>query len=205
MTEAYSRENPQIPFDLSQLPKLRSLFLNCHCFDEFDNITLPLYIRDILRTIRPETARINRISLSILLVPIPPIPDHRGLARLTLPHVFRQGAWIQIREILDALSRRVPLEFILGVTVMGPFSRNVMRQPNVILQGSANEAQIYTRMIGQWAVNYFAAGPRRWRFRMGLHLLDSARAAISELNSPISSEHLSSDSEEGEVVPVVEE
>lgn len=183
---------------------LRSLFLNCHCFDEFDNITLPLYIRDILRTIRPETARIHWISVSITILPIPPVPDDRGLGRLTLPQVFKQDAWIHIREILDALSRKVPLEFILGVTVMGPFSRNVMRQPNVVFQGSAQEAQIYARMIGQWAVNYFAAGPRRWRFRLGSHLLDSARAVISEPNSPVSSEYLSSDSEEGAVVPVAE-
>lgn len=198
MTEAYSPENPQIAFDLSHIPNLHTLILGCHCHDGIDDITLPLYIRDTLRTINPEAGRMLLIVIEMRLLLTRTEPDDGGYVRMELPAVFQQDAWIQIRELFEALGSKRPLMVVLHVTLQGSFSANSTMNPTRIVPGSVAEARLFSQMIARWAgASLLArAGSRRWRLRVHLHTLDSSQADGSEPESPASSTYDSeSDSE----------
>ncbi|KJA14907.1 hypothetical protein HYPSUDRAFT_72321 [Hypholoma sublateritium FD-334 SS-4] len=198
MTEAYSAENPQIAFDLSRIPNLHTLILSCHCHDGFDVTTLPMYIRDILRTMNPETSRIHMIIIEIRLLLTRTVPDANGYVRMELPALFQQDGWIQIKEILEALGNKRSLLVGLRVTLMGPFNNNSMMNSNRIVPGSRAEAKLYAQTIARWATTRFSAGTRRWRLMLSLPLLDSSQADGSEPESSVSSDDLVDTSDEDE-------
>lgn len=170
--------------------------LGCHCHDGIDDITLPLYIRDTLRTINPEAGRVLLIVIEMRLLLTRTEPDDGGYVRMELPAVFQQDAWIQIRELFEALGSKRPLLVVLHVTLQGSFSANSTMNPTRIVPGSVAEARLFSQMIARWAGASLLAGSRRWRLTVHFHMLDSSQADGSEPESPASSTYDSeSDSE----------
>lgn len=81
MTEIYSTPNPQIAYDLSQLPKLSLLDLEFHGVRFDEGTSAALYLTEILQSVDMETTLINtiRINLHATLAAITEMTDIHGL------------------------------------------------------------------------------------------------------------------------------
>ena len=109
VTAIYKHQSPQVVFNLSRIPNLKYLTLSCNCFRDELIIKLPLYLCTILRTIDLESTLVNTIVILIRVVLDTVYTDHEGRVRLQYseaPRIFKQTAWIEIKQIITALANK---------------------------------------------------------------------------------------------------
>lgn len=122
VTEIYTNARPQVVLNLSQIPNLKNLTLDCNCSYGEDVTKLPLYLRGILQTIALESTFVNRVTINIRVSLEPVFTDIDRLVHLKFsepPRVFMQDAWIDIKQVFTALADKTHLVLVLFVKAFG--------------------------------------------------------------------------------------
>ncbi|KJA20869.1 hypothetical protein HYPSUDRAFT_68194 [Hypholoma sublateritium FD-334 SS-4] len=149
-THSYSTDTPQIICALSEFVNLKMLALEFCCINEADAVNTAPYLRDILRTILPDDHILEHLEISIYVGLEVSATNHRWLDDPdydTLPRVFAQRAWNDVRQALAALATKDNLRIVFSVHGLGS-----VLNPNTHIVFPTTEGATFRCMMEKWAL-----------------------------------------------------
>lgn len=151
-TRSYSTDAPQIVCALSQLINLKELVLEFCCINEVDAVNTAPYLRDILKTMLPNDHVLEHVEISIYVeLELSTARYNSRMVELdfdTLPRVFAQRAWTEVRQALAALATKDNLRIVFSVHGLGSGPNAIYRHAVI----PTTEGETFQCMMEKWAL-----------------------------------------------------
>ncbi|KJA19442.1 hypothetical protein HYPSUDRAFT_204658 [Hypholoma sublateritium FD-334 SS-4] len=155
---ASSETKPSI-FDLSQIPNLTTLGFTVQCVRAVDHIKAAVYLRNNLLTLSPQTQKVD-LYLEFVVLMEHVATDSNGVAHLdfsTLPLIFRQSAWSDIKRLMIKFAERAtrqPFSFSMHVR-----NRDYRYCKYKYMMAPTNEGAIFDQIVRQWTTANLLPNP----------------------------------------------
>lgn len=145
-----SPENDPSIFDFSRIPNLTTLGITVQCVRDEDHIKAAVFLRNNLLTLSPQTQEVDLwVEFVVLLEHV--ATDSDGLVLLdfsTLPLIFRQSAWADVKSLLIEFAECARKHFRFYMHVR---NRNYGHCEYKYMVSPTNEGAIFDQTVRQWA------------------------------------------------------